>query len=60
MELIGAVLSLVVLLVSLNALLKCAAELKKIREHLDRMSPEVLTHLKTARRSASASPSSPS
>ena len=55
MELIGAVLSLVILLVSLNALLKCAAELKKIREHLDRMSPEVLTHLKTARRNGATS-----
>jgi hypothetical protein len=60
MELIGAVLSLVVLLVSLNALLKCAAELKQIRLHLDKLTPEALTALKTARRSPSASPSSPS
>lgn len=50
MELIGAVLSLVVFLVSLNALLKCAAELKKIREHLDKLTPEALLSLKTARR----------
>jgi len=58
MELIGAVLSLVILLVSLNALLKCAAELRKIREHLDRMSPEVLVAMKTARRNGAATSAS--
>lgn len=52
MELVGAVLSLIVLLVSLNALLKCAAELKLIRLHLDKLTPEALTALKTARRAA--------
>lgn len=54
MELIGAILSLVVALVALNALLKCAAELKLIRLHMDKLTPEALTALKTARRSGSA------
>ena len=58
MELVGAVLSLLVLLVSLNALLKCAAELKLIRLHLDKLTPEALTALKTARRTAAYSPAS--
>lgn len=51
MELVGAVLGLVVALVSLNALLACARELKAIRLHLDRLTPEALLSLKSARRS---------
>lgn len=51
MELAGAVLGLVIMLVSLNALLACARELKAIRTHLDRLTPEALLALKTARRS---------
>lgn len=46
----AAVLSFVVLLVSLNALLKCAAELKAIRQHLDKLTPEALVALEAARR----------
>lgn len=48
---IAAVLGLVVALLALNALLSCARELRAIRGHLDRLTPEALLALKTARRS---------
>lgn len=44
-------LGLVVTLLALNALLTCARELKAIRTHLDRLTPEALLALKSARRS---------
>lgn len=47
---VGAVLGLVVTLLALNALLTCARELKVIRQHLDRLTPEALLALKSARR----------
>jgi len=48
---LSALLGLVVALLALNALLSCARELRAIRAHLDRLTPEALLALKTARRS---------
>ena len=45
-----ALVGILLFFASFNALLRCAAELKKIREHLDRLTPEALLALKTARR----------
>jgi uncharacterized membrane protein YqgA involved in biofilm formation len=47
---LASVLGLVVTLLALNALLSCARELKAIRQHLDRLTPEALLALKSARR----------
>lgn len=48
---LSAVLSLVIVLLVLNAVLTCARELKTIRQHLDRLTPEALVALKASRRS---------
>lgn len=52
---LSGVVSLVVLLLSLNALLSCARELKAIRSHLDKLAPEALLSLKTTRRAGGES-----
>lgn len=51
-ELISAAIGLVLFLLAFSALRTCARELTAIRTHLDKLSPEALLHLKTARRSA--------
>ncbi len=48
--LVEAILGLVIMLVALNALLTCARELGAIRKRLDRLAPEAMTSLKSARR----------
>lgn len=53
---LASAIGLVVTLLALNALLACARELKAIRLHLDRLTPEALLSLKSARRSQEKEP----
>ncbi|HAM58127.1 MAG TPA: hypothetical protein DCQ64_23045 [Candidatus Rokubacteria bacterium] len=49
-NLFSALLGLVLFLMAFFALRACARELTAIRKHLDKLAPEALANLKTARR----------